>query len=307
MVNFSIIIPCFNAADTITDTLNSIQKQTLEDFEILCVDDGSTDDTNPIILEMSKQDARIKLASNPSKGPSAARNFGALNLAEGGILCFCDADDLWSPAKLMELKDAFLNELADAVYGKVAFFEDCLEGASSYSTVQQQPLSISVLMGENPVCTMSNISIRRKVFTCANSFDERIVHNEDLEWLVRLVGNNINIVGLDSCQTYYRASRYGLSSDLRAMTNGREAVLRTAAQYGFSPDGASNAVYNRYLARRALRLGHGRTHALRYASIGIMQSPVGFFSSPKRGLLTFISAICALFLPSSISRSLFSR
>lgn len=307
MVNFSIIIPCFNAADTIVDTLNSIQKQTFEDYEILCVDDGSTDDTNSIILEMSKQDARINLASNPSKGPSAARNFGALNLAVGEILCFCDADDLWSSSKLMELKGAFSSELTDAVYGQVAFFEHCPKRASAHSTVQDQPLGISVLMGENPVCTMSNISIRRKFFTCANSFDERIVHNEDLEWLVRLVGNNIKIVGLNSCQTYYRASLYGLSSDLSAMANGRDAVLRTAANYGYSPDGASNAVYNRYLARRALRLGHGRTHALWYASFGIMQSPVGFFSSPKRGLLTFVSAICALFLPSSISRSLFSR
>lgn len=307
MVNFSIIIPCFNSAETITETLNCIQEQTFEDFEVLCIDDGSTDDTSSIILEISKQDTRIKLNANPSKGPSAARNFGALDLAAGDIVCFCDADDLWTPSKLMELKDAFSNELVDAVYGQVAFFEDCPESASSYSTVRQQPLTIPILMGENPVCTMSNISIRRKVFTRANSFDERIVHNEDLEWLVRLVGNNITIVGLKSCHTYYRSSRYGLSSDLTAMANGREAVLHTAAFYGFTPDKSSNAVYNRYLARRALRLGHGRTRALRYASIGIMQSPTGFFSSPKRGLFTFCGAICALFLPSSISRSLFSR
>jgi glycosyltransferase involved in cell wall biosynthesis len=307
MFNFSIVIPCFNAAETIADTLSSIQKQTFQDWEVLCIDDGSTDNTHAIVLEFSKHDARIKLASNPSKGPSSARNFGALNLAEGEILCFCDADDLWSPTKLMELKDAFSNELTDAVYGKVAFFENCHQRASAYSTVLQKPLSIPVLMGENPVCTMSNISIRRTLFTRANSFDERIVHNEDLEWLVRLVGNNINIVGLNSCHTYYRASHYGLSSDLNAMANGRKAVLRTAAAYGFTPDGASNAVYYRYLARRALRLGHGRTHALRYTTIGIIQSPIGFFSSPKRGLLTFASAICALFLPSPISRSLFSR
>jgi glycosyltransferase involved in cell wall biosynthesis len=307
MIKFSVIIPCFNAETTIQETLNSIQMQTNKSWEVICVDDGSRDRTTSIITEACSKDPRIKLAKNPRKGPSSARNYACLKIAVGEIIAFCDADDLWSSTKLAELNDAFMNDCIDATYSQVAFFNEDPTRIKSYSTVQDKPLDIPTLLGENPVCTMSNIAIRRSRFTKQNGFDERIVHNEDLEWLVRLVGRKIHIACLQSCQTFYRASPYGLSANLKAMISGREAVLKTAADFGFGADATSNAIYNRYLARRALRLGQGRTLALRYAFKGMVQSPRGFFSSPKRGAMICIGALLSVFLPASLSCHLFSR
>ena len=307
MTRFSIIIPCYNAAETLPETLRSIRAQSLRDWEAICVDDGSDDKTRDIIAAAHATDPRIKLVANPRKGPSAARNHGAMQIAQGQIIAFCDADDVWAPRKLEELDRAFADFFVDAVFAKVAFFKDDMSVVTAMSTVPRSPLSIEMLLGENPVCTMSNIAIRRPVFMRSGGFDERIVHNEDLEWLVRLVGQGTCIVGLQSTQTFYRTSQYGLSSDLAAMEIGREAVLQTARSFGFEPDPAANAVYQRYLARRALRLGQGRSLALRYALTGLAISPKGFFKSPKRGVFTLIGAVCALALPAPVCRTLFSR
>jgi glycosyltransferase involved in cell wall biosynthesis len=307
MPDFSIVIPCFNAEKTLPDTLASIQAQKYPSWEVILVDDGSTDNTRAIIKAAARRDRRIILARNTGKGPSAARNMGALTLARGNIVAFCDADDLWSPDKLTELKIAFEDFFTDAVYGKVGFFKDSPLDVTTYSTVPTEPLSIPVLLGENPVCTMSNLAIRRTSFERTGGFNPEIVHNEDLEWLVRLVGSGARLVGVQSCLTLYRTSTSGLSANLSAMAAGRVAVLQTAARFGYIASATSHAVYQRYLARRSLRLGQGRIMPLRLALRGLAQSPVGFFNPPRRGALTLAGALCAVVLPTPVTRRLFSR
>ena len=307
MLTFSVVIPCFNAAETITDTLASITRQTFSEWEVICVDDGSTDDTLAIVEALSALDPRVHVVRNPGKGPSDARNHGASHLARGKIVAFCDADDIWSPTKLAELAAAFADPGVDAVFGQVAFFRDTPKDATTVSTVPAGPLTIPMLMGENPVCTMSNIAIRQFMFVSTGGFDPRIVHNEDLEWLIRLVGKGAVIVGIDLCQTFYRTSSGGLSSDLEAMVQGRRAAMRTAAQFGHAPDRAAEAVHQRYLARRSLRLGQGRTSPLGHAARGLTFSPTAFFTPPRRGLLTLIGACAALLIPRALTRHLFCR
>jgi glycosyltransferase involved in cell wall biosynthesis len=307
MPKFTIIIPCFNAANTILETLDSIRAQTCTSWEVICVDDGSTDLTRDLILDARNQDPRIKLALNVAKGPSIARNLAAKAYAVADILAFCDADDIWSPTKLAVLEVVFDDPSIDAAFGKVAFFKDDPKDASVFSTVPDRDLNIPMLLGENPVCTMSNFSVRKHVFTKTDGFDKDIVHNEDLEWLIRLVGGGARVVGIDLCQTYYRASQNGLSANLEKMDRSREVALQSAAAFGFAPTPAANAIYLRYLARRALRLGQRRGDALRFAIQGLRISPAGFFSSPRRGALTLFGAITSVFLPLYISQLVFSR
>lgn len=307
MPRFSVVIPCFNAEATIIQTLHSIRGQSFEDLEIICVDDGSTDGTRALIRAAEVLDPRISLLRNTGKGPSDARNFGATECASGEIIAFCDADDLWTPTKLAELDAAFGTETPDAVYGRTGFFRDEPQDATTFSEVPKGALTIPHLLGENPVCTMSNIAIRRDVFVTSGGFDAEIVHNEDLEWLIRIVGLGAKVTGLDSTLTFYRANPNGLSADLSAMAKGREAALRTAARFGYKPAGRDQAIHLRYLARRALRVGRNRTDAAKYALRGVAQSPLGFFGSPRRGALTFGGALAALVLPRSLSKTLFSR
>lgn len=306
MPEFSIIIPCFNAQATITETIASIQNQSCTDWELICVDDGSSDQTMALVLAAARQDSRIRLVTNNGKGPSAARNMGAREVAKGKFIAFCDADDLWRPGKLRELKLAFQDPSIDAAYGQIGFFEAAPSDAQVFSTVPSTDLSINMLLGENPVCTMSNITLRREAFEQSGGFDVTMVHNEDLEWLIRLVGHGARVVGLSYLQTWYRTSVGGLSTDLEAMLAGRTRAIETAAKFGVTPSATSHAVHHRYLARRALRVGRSRLDPLRHAGCGLAHSPQGFLTPFRRGALTLAGAACAAVLPRTITRTLFS-
>jgi teichuronic acid biosynthesis glycosyltransferase TuaG len=96
----SIITPSYNSAKFIGETIKSVRKQTYQDWEMLIVDDCSTDNSKDIIKEYSDNDARIKLiALEKNVGAAEARNI-ALRKAKGRYIAFLDSDDLWLPEKL---------------------------------------------------------------------------------------------------------------------------------------------------------------------------------------------------------------
>ncbi|NDV00536.1 glycosyltransferase family 2 protein [Pseudoroseicyclus tamaricis] len=302
MPRFSIIMPCFNAADTLEDTLQSIALQTNTDWELICIDDWSSDCT-PRILARAAADPRVRVLINKGKGPSRARNDGVA-VARGEIIAFCDADDIWAHDKLERMAEVMDDGRFDGAYARVAFFRG--SRSTSQSTVTEEPLSVQVLMGENPVCTMSNLVVRRSAFQLTEGFDTTMVHNEDLEWLIRAVAKGLWIQGIDETLVHYRTSVTGLSSDLQAMEEGRRKALRTAAGFGYEPDPRAEAIHLRYLARRALRVGAPASEALRLAAAGIKESPRGFFSDLRRGSLTALGAVTAPLLPAPVRRALFA-
>ena len=95
----SVIIPAYNAADTLADSLDSVLAQTYGNLEVLVVDDGSNDATAAIVREYAERDARVCLLQQPNGGVAAARNRG-LAAARGDYVAPVDADDLWHPTKL---------------------------------------------------------------------------------------------------------------------------------------------------------------------------------------------------------------
>lgn len=305
MPRFSIVMPCFNAAETLNETIASILEQSFQDWELICIDDGSTDTTRILLNKYVSSDHRIKWVANQGKGPSSARNFGAMTLAQGEIVAFCDADDIWCPNKLAQLDVAFEAEEVDLFFGQIGFFELRPDAPSTVSTVPNSDLSIEMLLGENPVCTVSNASIRRASLLEFGGFDPDVVHNEDLEWLVRLVGQGAVLRGIDQLQVLYRASLTGLSANLPAMAEGRRHAIATASRFGVTLPRTSEAIYQRYLARRALRIGQSRWTAAQYALRGMVLSPKGFMSPPRRGALTLLAALSNFFLPRALSRALF--
>lgn len=226
--------------------------------------------------------------------------------ANAGLIAFCDADDLWQPHKLTELALIFCDQGIDGVYGQVGFFRNVPSDAQAMSNVPNRDLSIKTLLGENPVCTMSNLTVRKSAFVRCGGFDSRIVHNEDLEFLIRLVGCGARVVPTPLLQTWYRTSIGGLSTDLDAMQKGRRQAITTAARFGVRPSAANHAVHHRYLARRALRVDRGRGKALHHALIGLAHSPAGFMSPVSRGVMTLGAAIVATILPRKLRLYLFS-
>jgi hypothetical protein len=90
---FSVIIPTYNRAMLVREALASVMTQTFTDYEVIVVDDGSTDDTAEVVADFGHEVLFLKQANC---GPGAARNLGALN-AKGECLAFLDSDDLWFP------------------------------------------------------------------------------------------------------------------------------------------------------------------------------------------------------------------
>ena len=88
----SIVIPVYNTEKYLCQCLDSVINQTLTDFEIICVDDGSTDESPSILSNYEKRDSRFKVISQSNKGPGTARNIG-MNQASGEYLIFLDSDD----------------------------------------------------------------------------------------------------------------------------------------------------------------------------------------------------------------------
>ena len=96
----SVIIPAYNVEDFVRRCIESVLRQTLEDFELLVVDDGSTDRTGTLLDGMAEHDIRIQVFHKENGGAPAARNF-ALDRARGTFVCFMDADD-WAEAHMLQ-------------------------------------------------------------------------------------------------------------------------------------------------------------------------------------------------------------
>ena len=115
MVDFSIIVPVYNAEKTLRKCLDSICEQTFESYEVILIDDGSTDQSLSICKRYEIQNKRFRVHHQNNAGPSAARNAG-LDIAEGKWICFVVSDDCIEASYLQEIWDAAQNYYADVVF-----------------------------------------------------------------------------------------------------------------------------------------------------------------------------------------------
>ena len=116
MVKVSVILPVYNAANTVGKTITSVLRQTLKDIEVIIVDDGSDIKTKRVIKKF--RDKRIKLIEQENSGVSSARNSG-IKAAEGKFVFFIDSDD-WIEEKLLEdMVDFFEKNSLELVTAKI--------------------------------------------------------------------------------------------------------------------------------------------------------------------------------------------
>jgi len=168
----SVIIPAYNAAATITQTLASAQAQTHADIEILVVDDGSTDDTPAMVQHLAAADPRIRLIRQANAGVAAARNRGWRE-AQGDLLAFLDADDLWAPAKIERQVDALAKGGAKA--GLAYCWFAMIDGAGrviydGYRPRFEGPV-LEELLKENFIGNGSAALVRRAAMEDARGFE----------------------------------------------------------------------------------------------------------------------------------------
>lgn len=305
---FSIIIPVYNAAATISETIASVCAQTLTDFEIIAIDDGSTDDSLSILLAMAAVEPRLRVVSVTNGGVSAARNLGA-GLATGKLLAFLDADDLWMPEKLQCHWAAHQEDPELAVsFAQIRFlWADTRIRRTTYSTVPIGIVTAASLLAENAACTTSNIVVRRDVFAASTRFRADMRFAEDQEWLISSARAGHKLIGLDRHLVDYRMSEDGLSANLDAMFDGWRMVqdlhgdLREPTQ-----NTAAEALYCRYLARRALRTGAAVSEVRRFTWRGLAIDRAAFLSDRFRGFGVVFGALICGVLPGEARRRLFA-
>jgi len=116
-LTFSVVVPVYNVASYLPACLDSLIMQNREDWEVICVDDGSTDDCPRILDEYVKRDGRIKVIHQKNAGLSAARNVG-MGVASGDWICFVDGDDTVSPSWLSNYARGIGNDV-EIVFGGV--------------------------------------------------------------------------------------------------------------------------------------------------------------------------------------------
>ena len=123
MVKVSVIIPVYNVDKYLEECLDSIVNQTLRDIEIICINDGSTDNSLNILNEYAKNDSRITVISQENQGQAVARNYG-MNFIKGDYFCFMDADDMLDLNTFEECYNLVKDKSLDFVMYKLINFND---------------------------------------------------------------------------------------------------------------------------------------------------------------------------------------
>ena len=131
MIKVSVIIPVYNTEDYLNECLDSIINQTLEDIEIICINDGSTDNSLAILNEYKSKDSRIKIKTQENKGLSFSRNVG-LDMAKGKYIYFMDSDDILELEALEKLYGTAEKNELDMIIFKLINLND--EDKSLYTT-----------------------------------------------------------------------------------------------------------------------------------------------------------------------------
>ncbi len=206
----SIITPCYNAEEYLSQTIESVLSQTCQDWEMLIVDDCSTDGSADIILEYTRKDERIRYlkTENSSGSPTKPRNVGIEN-ARGRYIAFLDSDDLWLPDKLERQLDIFaINEDAVLVY---SYYEKISEtGVRSGKVVTSPPrITYNNLLYGNVIACLTGMYDTEKV---GKVYMRQIGHEDYAMWLEIL---KKGFVGVNTCdvQALYRVREGSVSAD----------------------------------------------------------------------------------------------
>lgn len=188
MVKVSIVMPAYNVEDYISASIQSVINQTFQDWELIVVNDGSTDQTQEIIEKFVTLDTRIQLVNKENGGVSSARNKG-LALARGEYISFLDSDDIYHFNYIKFMSDPIEQDLADMSFCKFQEMDrDCV--------LQESPRNVNELYKDSFVEHIMNIKnanhsmgtmYRLSIIRSHNvSFNEGYSCGEDLEFVLTM-------------------------------------------------------------------------------------------------------------------------
>lgn len=305
----SVIIPVYNGTKTIRATIASVLEQSLAEFELLILNDGSTDNTLEIVSSIA--DPRIQVFSYPNAGSNPTRNRG-ISLAQGEYLSFIDADDIWTSDKL----EAQLHALQTHPQAGVAYsWTDCVDEQGNFlrqgahATVTGNVLANFLLT--DCIGSGSNVLVRKQALIAAGEFDETLPNAQDWDMWLRLAAR-YPFVCVPKVQIFYRVSANSLSTNVQRM----EAASLRVIERSFAQAPAHlqylkpHSLGNRYkfLTFRALQGPPSRQKgwlASRYLCLAVRYDPYLLRMRLLWKVLLTILVMCCL--PTQQVQALFAR
>ena len=207
MVNVSIIVPVYNVEKFLEKCLDSLINQTLKDIEIICVNDGSTDNSLNILKSFSEKDSRIIIINKQNEGPSVARNTG-MKIAKGEYIGFVDSDD-WVDLDFYEkLYNSAINNGADISTASIIRWR---KYNTKYKIKYSEEKTYTTLQDKMDCCNIPKICyVWNKLYKSTILKDEKFksgVYFEDVIWLPYVIKKSNIIVTTPNTNYYYRVNK----------------------------------------------------------------------------------------------------
>ena len=239
MARVSIVIPAFNAGRYIRQTLKSVIASSWGDFEVILIDDGSSDDT---VVQASGLDLRIRIISRPNAGMSAARNLGVAS-SDSEFIALLDADDLWHPEKLRRQLDALAqrqdHDFCFTAFNwwwgddQPAFFAEPRIG--SIDKAMSGWVYHHLILDNHAL--PSSVLLRRSAWNQLGPFRCDNQQTDDWEYLVR-ASTQFRFVRLSESFVLYRQVANSLSKRVAKVNLHEDMRSQLLARFGLqSPDG----------------------------------------------------------------------
>ena len=222
MALVSVIIPCHNSFKFVDDAIDSVLNQTFDDWEIIAVDDGSTDETlQHLTFRASALSSKMRVVSQKNRGAAAARNAG-IKVASGRFVAFLDSDDIWHPRKIEhQVEYLRVNQHVRGVSTSYRFITGAAQRQFGTRTFRwsSNELHDWILLGRSAPALCSTLMVRRHYITAGSGFDELLgSHAEDLDlaWRLFTAGRFDSLV---RCLAYIRKSPKGGHTNTGEMLN----------------------------------------------------------------------------------------
>lgn len=212
-ISVSIIIPAYNAAEFIGETLDSVFAQTFSDYEVIVINDGSPD-TDALEKVLARYPEKLRYLKQENKGAAAARNTG-LRAAAGEFVAFLDADDTWLPSFLEKQIELLQRTKADFVYADALLVGESPLSGRTFMQVQPsrgEVTAASLLAVEVTVLT-STVLARRQPIIEVGLFNESLKRGHDFELWLRLAKHGVRFAHQHDVLAHHRIVESGLSGD----------------------------------------------------------------------------------------------
>ncbi|HUT35664.1 MAG TPA: glycosyltransferase [Planctomycetota bacterium] len=264
MPRVSVVIPAFNAERYLRETLESVLAQTYRDFEVVVVDDGSSDGTAELAASFGEP---VRCIRQANAGPSAARNRG-IREARGELIAFVDSDDLWLPEKLAEQVPLFDGGTGFQPVGLVYCHAERVDAEGRPLPTAQAPKPVGRVPGDflfRNHCPTSAAVIRRECFERCGYLPEDMIWAEDWHLWLR-IARRYEFAAVPRVLVRHRVHSGALTKHIEKAYLGARRVLETALEPGDPPElrAARRSGLHRLDRNQALNLlALGETRAAR--------------------------------------------